>query len=307
MKIATTTTDFGFYCANDEERIRQLHKAGFRYIDLGIYGITPDAPYMHDDWRDRVNRLKAVADELGMEFVQAHSPIGNALSDDPKHVEMLVQSTIRSIEVCQMLGIKKTVSHGGKIEGISKEEFFDRNKAFFEKLIPTMERCGVNVLCENSSTVNSGDKYCLKNGKDMRQFIDYVDHPLFHGCWDTGHANQEGSQYDEILALGEHLYAIHYNDNHGVTDDHVIPFFGRLNHDEIMHALIDVGFKGYFTLECVWTLIRYDQITGKRNRFEKEGATLKLSEPQLFMQQHLEKLMYDTAKWMLEQYDLFEV
>ena len=306
MKIATTTTDFGFFCANDEERIRQLHKAGFRYIDLGIYGITPDAPYMHDDWRDRVNKLKAVADELGMEFVQAHSPIGNALSDDPKHVEMLVQSTIRSIEVCQMLGIKKTVSHGGKIEGISKEEFFDRNKAFFEKLIPTMERCGVNVLCENSSTVNSGTKYALKNGKDMRQFIEYVDHPLFHGCWDTGHANQEGSQYDEILALGEHLYAIHYNDNHGVTDDHIIPFLGRLNHDEIMHALIDVGFQGHFTLECVWTLIRYDQVTGKRNRFEKEGVTLKLSEPQLFMQQHLEKLMYDTAKWMLEQYDLFE-
>lgn len=307
MKIATTTSDFGFYCANDEERIRQLHRAGFRYIDLGIYGMTPDAPYMHDDWRDRVNRLKAVADELGMEFVQAHSPIGNALSDDPKHVEMLVQSTIRSIEVCQMLGIKKTVSHGGKIEGISKEEFFDRNKAFFEKLIPTMERCGVNVLCENSSTVNSGTKYALKNGKDMRQFIDYVDHPLFHGCWDTGHANQEGSQYDEILALGEHLYAIHYNDNHGVTDDHIIPFLGRLNHDEIMHALIDVGFKGYFTLECVWSLVRYNQITGKRNRFEKEGVTLKLSEPQLFMQQYLEKLMYDTAKWMLEQYDLFEV
>ena len=65
-------------------------------------------------------------------------------------------------------------------------------------------------------------------------------------------------------------------------------------------------FKGYFTLECVWTLIKYDQITGKRNRFEKEGVSLKLSEPQLFMQQHLEKLLYDTAKWMLTQYDLFE-
>lgn len=306
MKIATTTTDFGMFCTNDEERIRQLHKAGFRYIDLGIYGLTPDSPYMRPDWRDTVNRLKAVADELGMEFVQAHSPIGNPLSDDPQHVQMITDATIRSIEVCQMLGIKETVSHGGKIEGISKEEFFDRNKAFFQKLIPTMEKCGVNVLCENSSTVNSGTKYALKNGKDMRQFIEYVDHPLFHGCWDTGHANQEGPQYNEIMALGEHLYAIHYNDNHGVTDDHLIPFFGRLNHDEIMNALIDVGFKGYFTMECVWTLIRFNQVTGKRNRFEKDGMIPKLNEPQLFMQQHLEALMYDTAKWMLTQYDLFE-
>lgn len=306
MKIATTTTDFGFYCKTDEERIRELHRAGFRYIDLGIYGITPDAPYMRSDWKDTVYRLKEVADELGMTFVQAHSPIGNPLSDDQEHVDMVIKSTIRSIEVCQILGIKETVSHGGKIDGITKEQFFERNKAFFEKLFPTMEKCGVNVLCENSSTVNSGKKYALKTGKDMREFIEYVDHPLFHGCWDTGHANQEGPQYDHIVALGEHLHAIHYNDNHGVTDDHLIPFFGRLNHDEIFNALIDVGFKGYFTLECVWTLIKFDQITGKRNRFEKEGVPLKLSEPQLFMQQHLEKLLYDTAKYMLTQYDLFE-
>ena len=306
MKIATTTSDFGFYEASDEARIRLLHQAGFRYIDLAMFGLTPNSVYMQDHWRNAVAHIKGVADELGMQFVQAHSPMGNPLSDDAGHVDHMVKSTIRSIEICQMLGIPNTVSHGGKLDGISKEVFFERNKAFFQKLIPTMERCGVNVLCENSSTVNSGSKYCLKNGKDMREFIDYVDHPLFHGCWDTGHANQEGPQYDEILALGKELYAIHYNDNHGVTDDHIMPFFGRLNHDEIFNALMDVGYKGYFTMECVWTLIKYDQITGPRNRFEKEGVSLKLKEPPLFMQQQLEKLMFDTAKWMLEQYGLFE-
>ena len=306
MKIATTTSDFGFYFQSDEDRIRQLHNAGFRYVDLGMFSLTPDSAYMRDGWQDAVDRISDLAKELDMQFVQAHSPMGNPLSDDAAHVEHVVNSTIRSIEICQRLGITHTVSHGGKISGITKDEYFERNKAFFDRLIPTMERCGVHVLCENSSTVNSGDKYCLKNGKDMRQFIDYMDHPLFHGCWDTGHANQEGSQYDDILALGDQLYAIHYNDNHGVTDDHIIPFFGRLNHDEIFNALLAVGYKGYFTLECTWTLIKYNQITGVRNRFEKEGVSLKLSEPPLFMQQQLEKLMYDTAKWMLQQYDLFE-
>ena len=46
------------------------------------------------------------------------------------------------------------------------------------------------------------------------------------------------------MALGRELYAIHYNDNHGAKDDHVAPFLGRLNHDEVMHALIDVDFEG---------------------------------------------------------------
>ena len=190
--------------------------------------------------------------------------------------------------------------------GISKEEWFVQNKIFYEKLFPTMERCGVNVLCENSTRSNMGDRYFINTGKDMREFIEYVAHPMVHGCWDTGHANCEGSQYDEILAIGDELYAIHYNDNRGAKDDHVAPFLGTLNHDEVFHALMDVGFKGYFTLECDSSLIKYDQWTGKRRRFDRKKIKPRLKEPQLFMQRHMEKMMYETAKWMLESYDALE-
>ena len=303
MKIATTTGDFGFYCKTDEERIRELHRAGFRYIDLSMYGFTPECEYMQDNWREAVYKIKNLADELGMKFVQAHSQGGNPLSDDPCHVDFLLKATLRSIEICEILGIKNTVVHCGSADGISKEEWFVKNKEFYEKLFPTMERCGVNVLCENSTKSNMGDKYYINTGKDVREFVKYVNHPLFHACWDTGHANCEGSQYDEIMALGDELYAIHYNDNHGLKDDHVAPFLGRLNHDEVMTALIDVGFKGYFTLECDSSLIKYNQWTGVRRRFE---GNQRLREPQLFMQRHIDAMMYDTSKWMLESYGVFE-
>jgi hypothetical protein len=36
MKIATTTGDFSRFCQTDEEKIRELHRAGFRYIDLDM-------------------------------------------------------------------------------------------------------------------------------------------------------------------------------------------------------------------------------------------------------------------------------
>ena len=71
----------------------------------------------------------------------------------------------------------------------------------------------------------------------------------------------------------------------------------------IIRALIDVNFKGYFTLECSSSLIKYDQWTGKRRNFDKSS---KLREPQLFMQRHIEKMMYDTARWMLSEYEIFE-
>ena len=306
MKIATTTGDFHFYCNNDSDRIRELHRAGFRYIDLSMYSFTPNSAYMQDNWRDEVQKIKDLADELGMEFVQAHSQGGNPLSTDPERVDFLLKSTIRSIEICGMLGIKNTVVHNGYCKDMSKEEWFEKNKAFYKLLFPAMESCGVNVLCENSTKSNMGDKYFLNNGRDMREFIKYVDHPMIHGCWDTGHANCEGSQYDEIMAVGDELYAIHYNDNHGARDEHLAPFLGTLNHDEVINALIDVKFKGYFTLESGASLVRIDGWPSKRRPFENYNGELRLSQPQLFMQRHLYSLMYDTAKCMLESYYLFE-
>ena len=303
MKIASTTGDFAFYCKTDEERIRELHRAGFRNIDLSLYTLKPDSVYLNDGWETEVLKIKELADGLGMKFVQAHSQGGNFLADDPAVADFVLKSTLRSIEICGMLGIKNTVLHSGLKKGASKEEWSELNKAFYSRLFPTMERYGVNVLCENSATYMTGSRYYINTGAAMREFIEYVDHPLFHGCWDTGHGNCEGSQYDEIMALGEHLYAIHYNDNHGKTDDHKAPFTGTLNHDEVINALIDVNYKGYFTLECDSTLIKYNQWTGERRRYEGED---KLREPQLFMQRYIDAMMYETSKWMLGEYGLFE-
>jgi hypothetical protein len=67
-----------------------------------------------------------------------------------------------------------------------------------------------------------------------------------------------------------------------------------------------LGFAGYFTLECDNSLIRYNQWTGKRRRFENARQPMRLAEPQLFMQRHIEAMMYDTAKWMLESYGIFD-
>ena len=131
----------------------------------------------------------------------------------------------------------------------------------------------------------------------------YIDHPLIHACWDTGHANCEGNQYDEIREVGDELYAIHYNDNHGKSDEHLIPYLGTLNHDEVINALIDSGYKGYFTLECCSSLILKNYWLGSRRKFPQDE---RLVDPPLFAQRQLEKLMYDTAKYMLTSYGIFE-
>ncbi len=302
MKIATTTGDFKRFCTSDTDRVREIADAGFKYIDLNMYRFTPECAYMQSSWRDEVEKLKEFADGLGVTFVQAHSQGGNPLSQNKDDTDFILAATERSIEICEILGIKNTVVHSGTRPDLCKDEWFELNKKFYEKLFPVMERCGVNVLCENSTKLNVGDLYFVNSGKDMREFIKYVDHPLFHGCWDTGHANCEGSQYDDIMALGDELFAIHYNDNHANGDEHIAPFLGTMNHDEVINALVDVGYKGYFTLECDSSLVSYNSWIRPRRRFSKAL----LSEPQLFMQRHIEKMMYETSEYILSAYGLLE-
>lgn len=161
----------------------------------------------------------------------------------------------------------------------------------------------MNVLCENSTKANMGDMYFINSGKDMLEFIQYVNHPQIHACWDTGHANCEGSQYDDIITLSKELYAIHYNDNRGTMDEHLLPFLGTLNHDEVMTALVDIGFNGCFTMECTSSLRFSNHWLGNRRIFEKSD---RLAQPQLFMQRHIERLLYETAEYILKSYDLLK-
>ena len=303
MKIATTTGDFGKYLTTNAERIRELHLAGFRYIDLSMYSIPEtNRTFGGENFREETERLKKLAEELGMKFVQAHSPGGNPL-DKGEGYEAFLSAAIRSIEVCGELGIKNTVLHAGWKDGIGKDEWQRENLEFLKLLFPTLERLGVNLLIENSTKANMGDRYYVNSGRELRDFIEYVNHPLVHACWDTGHANCEGAQYDEILTLGEHLYAIHYNDNHGNKDEHLMPYLGTLNHDEVISALIDVGYKGYFTLEATNSLITPSSWPFKARKYKK---STRLAEPPTALRRNIEKTMYEVAKYMLTEYGIFE-
>lgn len=304
MKLSTTTGDFDRFLKTYQEKINCVCEAGFKYIDLSMYKIEEeDELLMSDEWFDNAKRILENTQRKGAEFVQAHAPGGNPISEDKPMVDKLVKATVRSIDVCGVLGIPNIVVHAGYLKGISKEESFEKNKSFFEKLFPAMERNNVNVLCENSTHKNMGDIYFTNSGSDVKEFVRYVDHPLFHACWDTGHGNCEGNQYEDILAIGNDLFAVHINDNSGRGDEHVLPYLGTVNMDEIMNALIDVDYKGIFTFECSSSLRSAKYWQGDRRIFERDN---RLGEPQLFMQKQLEKLMYDMGKYILKSYNCFD-
>lgn len=250
--IVCTNGDFLAYYEKEptwaemtEKSIRAVAKAGFKYIDLSLYRIRSDSDLMKDGWEDIVNNLKDVADVLDVEFRMAHSPGYTSFGSDE-----WIATNKRSIDICNMLGIENLVVHVAT--STSKYQFFKLNTNGYGYILPYAAEKGVNILCENSTSKNTGSAWCINDGANMREFIKYVQDELgytnFHGCWDTGHANCEGSQYLDILALGDEMYAIHFHDNLG-SDSHMIPYYGNMNIDEVMRALKVIGYSGDFTLE----------------------------------------------------------
>lgn len=304
MKLATSTGDFSRYFPDNESRIRALHRAGFRHVDLSLYQeAKSDSVFLQDGWEKEADHIRSVADSLGMDFVQSHAPGGNPLSRDG-NTDLLIASTCRSLEVCAMLGIPNTVVHLGWADDLlyadasAKEAYFARNMQFINHLIPTMEKTGVMVLVENSTHANMGARWYLYTGQEMKEFLEYAGHPLLGACWDTGHANVEGHQYSDLTALGRDLRAIHFNDNRGGGDEHIMPYLGTMCIDEIMCGLRDSGYTGVFTFECESSARPADCWQGNRRRWKEE----KIANPPLALQEALEKALYVCGETILTAY-----
>ena len=298
MKLCTTTGDFSAFFKDDLSKLREVAAAGFRCVDLSMYN-DEAAAYMRDDWREDIRCLKAEADKLGVVFAQAHSPAFETLEtlsprEDP--VEKTRQ-TIRSIEICGELGIPMTVVHAGVKRNTPQEETFRLNKEFYNKLLPTMEKTGVMVLVENVGIADNNGRFYMNSAQRLVEFVEYFDHPLMGICWDIGHANVFGAQHDEIVKLGKHLKAIHYNDNDRVKDLHTAPFLSTLDNGDAVRGLVDADFRGPFTFESSGT------IQHKLSNFRRQTGTAADGLP---LARAYEKVLYETGKFLLSSYGVLE-
>lgn len=74
--------------------------------------------------------------------------------------------------------------------------------------------------------------------------------PAAAPCWDTGHGHRQSvSQTAGIGTLGSRLKATHIQDNDGVSDQHILPYQGTINWNEVVRALKSIGYEGDFTYE----------------------------------------------------------
>lgn len=300
MKIATTIGDFSAYSKDAIKCIEWANECGFKYLDFSFdVGYLKNTPLLTDDYIKYLDKIKNKCNELGVKFIQAHAPMGAPITKDEKYENYMFMLR-RSIECCAYLGIDNIVVHTGHQAGIFKEESFRLNKEFYLSFLDYAQDLGVKILTENfNKCENPSSYYYIDNVYELKQLIDYINHPNLYVCFDIGHGNmQETSLYEQIKYLGGLIKALHVQDNEKTKDLHTAPFFGTANYDEVMCALKEIGYNGYFTLEADCFFMRKE--------FRTEFGENKLFSVPLEIKLDAEKMLYKIAKHILVSYDLFE-
>lgn len=300
MKIATTTCDFkGYFPSLDACRILPLlADSGFKHIDLNLWdAFSQDSPLLSPDWQNWTDDVKATAERLSLDFVQAHASDG-AWPDSPEYSARL-ELLKRELVICRQLGIPGMVVHAITRANGSRNEFMTVNASFYRELMPMAEQTGVMVYTENTCTKNC-PTYFLLNGNDVNELCSLVDNPRHFGCcWDVGHAHIQGVNHRQCIQdLGNNLRAVHIHDNMGDYDRHLQPFTaGNLPFDEIIQGLLDINFKGCFTLEAF-------SLPLPSTTCNRQGT--KLAMLPISFKIRSERLMRDITQFMLEQYNCYE-
>jgi len=298
MKLATTTADFGAYSTSQFEAMGHIRDAGFRYVDYN-FGMDYRAKsgIYAENTKDYVKKIRAFTEEKGLTLIQAHAPMGTPLAPEN---EAFWEDTVKCIDFCGETGIPNLVVHSGYLPDISKEECFEKNRRFFCYLLKRAEAYGVNILVENFNRMTKKNVYWVDNAPELLELIQYVDHPLFHAVWDTGHGNLQEMPQDQALAiLGSQVRALHVQDNMGVRDEHRAPLFGTMNLDSLMTGLKNIAYSGYFTFEAT----RFFLPPKEKRAFD--GGNL-LSLPPLSLRLEGEKMLYKIGETILKAYGVYE-
>lgn len=239
-RIVTTTSVFepGYPAELALERLAGL---GFEALDMALdyWTDTPDSPFLGDHYLKWAESLRKKAEQLSIPYTHAHAP--GVAADNP-----LIK---RSLETAGMLGARYIVLHpiwrsrsNAIIE--SAEEFIRINAEAIQPWLKTAEACGVVILSENLLWGAS------KDPRVISALVRTVHSDWFGWCYDTGHANCFGYRPDILAECAAAPLSLHLQDNHGDSDEHLIPGDGTVDWNAVIRALHKAGYQGDCVLEA---------------------------------------------------------
>jgi sugar phosphate isomerase/epimerase len=128
---------------------------------------------------------------------------------------------------------------------------------FYRSLIPLCKEYNVKVGIENMfqrELLRGQLSFDTCNQiPEFVRYIDTLDSEYMVACLDIGHVGlpvRDDEAWDFIRALGhDRLQSLHVHDNNYRSDSHSLPYFGKIDWNEVTKALGEIDYQGHFTYE----------------------------------------------------------
>ena len=214
-------------------------RCGYEALDLNFCEMMNPGSILNGPgaW-EYIDRLKALRDEHGLEYIQAHAPYPRDYAAlDTADRKASDEAVLRSMEFASALGIPHIVVH--PIRGTARD-----NAAYFSSLLERQET-PIVIAIENMET--RGEIWDADTLMEITEALS----PMAGICLDTGHAHMAGADIpDFIRTAGSRLIGLHAADNNGKEDQHLLPGFGTIDWEAAMAAFRE-SYGGYLTYECM--------------------------------------------------------
>ncbi len=236
--------------------VEQCAAAGYRVMDMSFHDCSMfPTPFQTDGWEDWLYDIRRTADRCGVTFSQGHAHFYNYCDPNLPNVAWQEELVRRSIAGAQILGIPWLATHAAT-DFSSPTPVADSRKKGLEYLGEHLElakKYQVGLAVENLWEGNIAPKRRYTSfAEELVELVDLLaqDHDNVGICWDAEHTGIMHQDPMQTLRLfGSRLKTTHISDYTAIDNDHLLPFFGRINWQEVMDALRAIDYQGDFTYE----------------------------------------------------------
>ena len=159
----------------------------------------------------------------------------------------------RAVECAGILGIPWLVIHAGTDFSAADwaRSSLQKNLEYFLPLIGYADTLGVGIAVENLWDLNIAPRRRFTaQPEELLELVERLGSPRAGICFDVEHAAIMDQDPAELLRLfAPYLRATHISDVIDKNSDHLLPFSGKIQWDEVMRGFAAIPYSGDFTYE----------------------------------------------------------
>lgn len=178
-----------------------------------------------------------------------HAPfdkINDMYSENEEDAKAMQNRLFHSIDLCEKFNIPVVITHLSS--GRPMPPITPLAEKRFKEVFDYADKKGVKIALEN-----------LRYAENLIYFLDKYKNTYF--CYDSGHQYCRDTNTEFLEMYGDRLIALHLHDNRCEldTDDHLLPFDGKIDFSLVAKQLAKTNFSGTIMYE----LCRYPNLDGK--------------------------------------------